>query len=487
MRDIPDDQVLRRLRAENPWWEGEVGAMGALFGRWRPRPYLELLLPLLRTVTPRRAVVLLGPRRVGKTVLLHHAIRALLEEGAPAASLCYVSVDHPLYTGLGLEQILDRYATATGVDPRLERCTVVFDEIQYLRNWEIHLKSLVDSYPELRCVASGSAAAALRLKSTESGAGRFTEFLLPPLTFHEFLLLLDRSDVIEPAAPNQVWSRPLDLPRLNGSFAEYLNFGGYPEAAFSAEIQRDPGRFIKADIVDKVLLRDLPSLYGIQDIQELNSLFTMLAFNTANEVSLDDLTKRSGVAKNTVKRYIEYLEAAFLVRLLHRVDRSARRFQRANYFKVYLGNPSMRAALFSPLDPDDAGFGHLVETGIFAQWFHSDARLHYARWEGGGEVDVVSVSAAAQRVLWAVEAKWTDRMVEHREELRTVLRLARTHGLEKVIVTTRTTRREVLVDGIRVDLVPAAIYCYDVGRNIVQGRTLDSLMLERRRAPEGDA
>ena len=480
MRDIPEDQVLRRLRAENPWWEGDDSVLGSLFSRWRPRPYLDLLLPLLRAATPRRAVVLLGPRRVGKTVLLHHAIGRLLAEGAPATSLCYVSVDHPLYTGLGLEQLLDRYATATGRDPRRDRCTVVFDEIQYLRDWEIHLKALVDSYPELRCIASGSAAAALRLKSVESGAGRFTEFLLPPLTFHEFLLLLDRSHVIADAEADQAWSHPRDEAALNRSFGEYLNFGGYPEAAFSAEIQRDPGRFIKADIVDKVLLRDLPSLYGIQDVQELNSLFTMLAFNTANEVSLDDLTKRSGVAKNTVKRYVEYLEAAFLVRLVHRVDRNARRFQRANYFKVYLGNPSMRAALFSPLGLDDGGFGHLVETGIFAQWFHSDARLHYARWEGGGEVDVVSVSAAAQRVQWAVESKWTDRMVDHPDELRNVLRLARTHRLDRVTVTTRTVQRMLEVAGVSVDLVPAAVYCYDVGRNIVQGRTLDSLMLGKR-------
>lgn len=60
-----------------------------------------------------------------------------------------------------------------------------FDEIQYLKSWEVHLKALVDRYPNLKFVASGSAAAALRLKSNESGAGRFTEFLLPPLTVRQ--------------------------------------------------------------------------------------------------------------------------------------------------------------------------------------------------------------------------------------------------------------------------------------------------------------
>jgi uncharacterized protein len=119
-----------------------------------------------------------------------------------------------------------------------------------------------------------------------------------------------------------------------------------------------------------LLLRDLPSLYGIQDIQELNSLFTMLAYNTAGEVSLEGLSQNSGVAKNTIKRYVEYLESAFLIKVVHRVERSAKRFKRANFFKVYLTNPCMRSALFSPLDPSSDEMGNLVETGVFSQWFH---------------------------------------------------------------------------------------------------------------------
>jgi len=67
-----------------------------------------------------------------------------------------------------------------------------FNEIQYLKNWEVHLKAIVDSYPSVKCMVSGSAAAALRMKSLESGAGRFTEFLLPPLTFYEYLHLLKK-------------------------------------------------------------------------------------------------------------------------------------------------------------------------------------------------------------------------------------------------------------------------------------------------------
>lgn len=461
MREIPREQILRRLAAENPWWEAPH-RVPSLYREWRPRPYLELFYPLVAESKVRRAVVLMGPRRVGKTVMIHHAIQRLLDGGVRPRSIGYVSVEHPLYNGLGLEELVELFADATGWDVREEPAYLFFDEVQYLREWEVHLKALVDSYPRLRVVASGSAAAALRLKSQESGAGRFTDFLLPPLTFYEYLELLGEQDLVASDGDSG------NVGKLNRRFVDYLNFGGYPEAIFSEEIQADPARFIKSDIIDKVLLRDLPSLYGIQDVQELNSLFTTLAYNTAGEVSLEELSKGSGVAKNTLKRYIEYLEAAFLIRVVHRVDRNARRFQRATRFKVYLTNPSMRAALFAPLTADDPAMGPLVETGIFSQWAHGDRTLHYARWKRG-EVDLV-VYGRDGRVEEATEVKWSDRVVEHPEEVAGLIEFCQRSELDWPQVTTRSIFDVKRIGGVPVVFLPAAGLCHDVGFEQVTGR-----------------
>ena len=415
----------------------------------------------------------MGPRRVGKTVLIHHAIQRLLARGVAPRRIAYFSVDHPLYNGLSLEELLAAYRDSIDVDPQTEPTFVFFDEIQYLKGWEVHLKRLVDDYPELKAIASGSAAAALRLKSRESGAGRFTEFLLPPLTFHEYLRLRDREDLVQPAEePEDRYFCATNIDLLNRSFLDYLNFGGYPEVVGSPQIREDPARFIKADIIDKVLLRDLPSLYGIQDIPELNHLFTTLAFNTADEASLEELSRNSGVAKNTIKRYIEYLEAAFLLKVVHRVDRDGRRFKRANFFKVYLTTPSIRCALFAPVDSQDTTIGALVETAIYSQWFHATGgELHYARWRHG-EVDIVRVSPALQapRITWAVEAKWSDRIVAHPSDLKAALGFCRVNKLERILVTTKTLRREANINGVTISFKPASEYCYTVGRNIIDDR-----------------
>jgi predicted AAA+ superfamily ATPase len=243
----------------------------------------------------------------------------------------------------------------------------------------------VDSYSAYQFIATGSAAAVLKLKSKESGAGRFTDFLLPPLTFSEYLAFIKKEDTLI-TTDGEIFS-VIDIEALNAEFINYLNYGGYPEAVLSITAQKDSARYIKSDIIDKVLLRDLPSIYGIADVQELNALFTTIAYNTGNEINLESLSQSSGVSKSTIKKYLTYLEAAFLIKTVHRVDINAKTFKRATRFKVYLTNPSMRAALFGTIEEGDEAMGSLVETAIFSQWLHIDNRLHYARWSDG-EVDI---------------------------------------------------------------------------------------------------
>ncbi len=471
MKQIPKEQVVARVQTENPWWIEDHFSINN-FEELTPRPYLNLLFPLIRATDVRRAIILMGSRRVGKTVIIHHAINKLLQEGIPRKNICYISVDHPLYNGLSLEEILQAYREAANTSTNSGQIYVFFDEIQYLKNWEIHLKTLVDESPTIKFIASGSAAAALKLKSNESGAGRFTNFMLPPLSFHEYLVLKGKTHLVQIAKSEQgiieEWAAT-DIKKLNAHFLNYLNFGGYPEVAFSPTIQKDPHRFIKSDIIDKVLLRDLPSLYGVQDVQELNYLFTTLAFNSADEVSLEQLSRGSGVAKNTIKKYIEYLEAAFLLRTIHRVDRNAKRFKRANFFKVYLTNPSIRSALFTLIKEDDPAMGSLVETAIFSQWFHSEMPLYYARWNSG-EVDMVCLGPQ-QKVDWAIEVKWSDRYFKKPKELKSLIKFCHTQNLQTAKVTTRTQSGSKTIENVTLEFIPASLYCYILGHNIVKTRS----------------
>jgi hypothetical protein len=461
------------MRVENPWWK--TGEIDEYFDSLKRRFYFNNFFPLVNDINIKRAVVLMGPRRVGKTVMMHHSIEKLLKSGIQQKKIFLISIDNPLYLNRSLEDLFKLALNASG-EPEAKKCYAFFDEIQYLKNWEVHLKVLVDKYPHTKFIVSGSAAAALKYKSTESGAGRFTEFLLPPLTFYEYIHLKNFESLIKPSKTRWQGNEfdfftTNDIKTLNKHFVDYINFGGYPEVIFSEKMQSNPGLFIKSDIIDKVLLRDLPSLYGINDVQELNSFFATLAYYSGNEVSLDSLSESSGVEKNVLKKYLEYLEAAYLVKVIHRIDDTAKRFQRLNFFKVYLTNPSIRSALFSPLQAIDQEMGHMVENAIYSQWLQRESSLpRYARWNRGnskGEVDMVGLSTSTLKPLWAVEMKWSNRYFDKPYELRSLLYFCKKNKLQHALVTTIDNEGVKNVDGIELSFHPSSLYAYIIGYNTI--------------------
>lgn len=466
MLQVTENEIKNRLRFDNPWWE-RPDDLDLLLEGLRQRAYLDPFHDLVTNREVNRAVVLMGPRRVGKTVILRQSIRRLLDAGVTPTNIFFVSLDNPVYTGLPLAKLLSFFQELHGHD-RFADIYVFFDEVQYLKEWEVHLKVLVDDYPSARFVVSGSAAAALKMKSNESGAGRFTDFLLPPLSFAEFL---DFREV-----PTDV-----DIETLNEELFAYINFGGFPEAVLKDSIRRDFQRFVGSDIIDKVLLRDIPSLYGIDDPQELNRFFATLAYNTGNEISIDELSKKSGVAKNTIRKYIEFLESAFLIHCLHRVDKNAKRFQRATHFKVYLTNPCLRAALFGEVGQDDEKAGMMAETAVIAQHVADDGikDLSYARWNGG-EIDIIITDERKSEYI-PVEIKWQKTISD--SDGKNLNAFAKINGSTVAALLTRGGVRASI--GNKIKTAPISEYCrftslsflHDLRRGIRPRRLLPDLDL----------
>lgn len=473
---IPPDKIIERLQYENPWWTSRK--VPAEFDAMKRRLYFDLFYPFVTEKDIKRAVVLMGPRRVGKTVMMFHTISKLIEDGLDSQKILFAGIDNPIYIHLSLEDILNLFKEALKLDD-LKGCFVFFDEIQYLKDWERHLKVLVDSFPETKFVVSGSAAAALRRQSTESGAGRFTDFLLPPLTFQEYIHLKDLEHLLSETEIQygdkvMPYFESKDIKALNREFMNYINFGGYPEVVLSEKIQSDMGRFVKNDIVDKVLLRDLPSLYGISDVQELNRFFSYLAYNTGGELSYEGMSNDSGIGKVTIRKYLEYLESAFLIKVLHKVDINAKRLKRITNFKVYLTNPSLRTSLFSPVSETDKEIGSLVETAIFSQWMHREnLDLTYSRWKAGkteGEVDMVLVDRYFKPV-WAVEIKWSEKYFRNPKELKSLIKFCETNNFDKAVATSIEQFGTKEINGLNFTFIPSSVYAYNVGVNTIKQKS----------------
>lgn len=407
MQKITEKEIIRRLQIDNPWWESAEKAISAYP---QQRDFFAPFYALL-TSPVKRATVLMGARRVGKTIMMKQAIAQLIHKASIAPqNILYMSLETPTYNfyGHSLESYVQLFLSLLPAKNK-KPCYIFFDEIQYYKDWEVHLKSLVDTYDSIRFVVSGSAAAALKLKSRESGAGRFSDFELPPVNFYEFFRF--RNNLNHDAVDDKVKKALHDKNELiviNRHFIDYLNFGGFPEAIMNPAIQDNLDQFIRSDIIDKVLLKDIPDLYGISNIQELNRLFTTLAYNTGRELNTLTLAQESDMHHATVEKYLHYLQAAFLIKVLYRIDSNARSFKRQTTYKVYLTNPCIRQALFGPITETGNDFGHIVETAVFSHLLqsHKSLNLYYARWKEK-EIDFAILNQQ-QKVKELIEVKWSD-------------------------------------------------------------------------------
>ena len=196
----------------------------------------------------------------------------------------------------------------------------------------------------------------------------------------------------------------------------------------------------------------------------------MIAYNTREQFSYETMSKESGVRKDLLKKYIQYLEAAFLIKVIHRTDDNAKRYQREVSFKIYLTNPSLRCALFQPINVTDEEIGELVETAVYAQWIpRIETDISFANWKLNkkeqGEVDIVGIDKGRLKPKWVVEIKWSDRFAEHAGELSSLLWYMEKNALSEAIVTTETITKEKQMEKVKLHFIPVACYVYTVGKN----------------------
>lgn len=455
MKKIDKIQIVEALKRSNLWW---TNASQSFFNELPKRTHFENILALVQQKDPNRALVLMGPRRVGKTVIIYQVINNLLLVEGVNKKILYASLDNPLFRLSSLEEIMQWGFEA--INTTLEETYVFFDEVQYVENWEQQLKVLVDNYPKLKFIVTGSATAALHKKSKESGAGRFTDYMLPPLSFYEFMTMKAQLDKIP--------KHSIDLAKLNSLYIDYLNYGGFPESFTSQNVREFPEQYIGQDILDKVLLRDLPSVFGITNPNELLRLFTALAYNSSNEISLESITQTSGVSKKDIYRYIDYLEAAFLIKTIDKTDKKNQNFQRRTFFKVILSNPSLRSAIFGKVKDESSELEGLAETAIFSQlvihFWHFEL-YKYARWNRGkskGEVDLVHVDKKGTP-LAALEIKWTDRYALENEDPKSLITFCRENNLKEGYVTSKTIFATRVHSDIIIKHIPTSFMCLLIG------------------------
>jgi hypothetical protein len=245
----------------------------------------------------RRAVLVIGPRQVGKTTLLFQAVDDLLDRGWPPANVLYFDFSDPrLVDDVSPRDVLA--ITPAGVSADRPR-VLLLDEISRATRWDLWLKQAVDRGIG-RIAATDSAASVLRQGSRESGQGRWDELWLEGLDFPEFVAL--RSPPGESfeaglaAAPNH-----LDA---------YLELGGFPEYANSdpsAEVRRR----LRSDVVERAILRDLAG--RVEDPNRVRDLFVYLVQESGGLLNVQNRARDLDADHRSVASWLALLEDTLLI------------------------------------------------------------------------------------------------------------------------------------------------------------------------------
>lgn len=410
----PSD-VLRVLRGFNPWWGGVTG---------RVPPFRRLAHGACRRYLEdrrlQRAVLLCGPRRVGKTTILQQLAEDLVGEGRPPTSIFYVSLDHPLLKLVSIEDILRLYHET--VLPSGSPSVLLLDEVQYSTDWSLHLKQLIDRQPEYRIVATGSASVLHRRPLTESGVGRWIEVPVPTLSFFEFMQIRGEVDPDVPAG-----LRPSDLFTKSDSelsdlaeefrrcllpFRDYLLVGGFPETAQQDDVAWCQ-RLLREDVVERVLKRDMTALFGIRNVTDLERLFIYLCMHSGGIFAVKACAAALGTSATTVARYLDALEQANLVYRLPPAGTGGKKVLKAR-FKFYLVDAALRNAVLlrgREILTDPGEMGAIVETMVlrhlYAYHYPDAPQIVYWRdAKTGKEVDIIVKSP---RYVIPVEVKYRER------------------------------------------------------------------------------
>ncbi len=482
MAIVSDAQVIKVLQQYNPWWR----TPSAIKEESKPQKRLAYY-EALKTLTHksiRRFAVLSGMRRVGKTTILYQIIEHLIDEGINPKNILYATFDNPILKLVNVENVLSIYESMYPIEGTRY---IFFDEVQYTENWELWMKVIYDSRKDIRLIATGSASPILEKGSADSGIGRWSVLKIPTLSFYEYCRLLDldlphlpenlRLSELQDFGSAQLGDLMNKFIPLQNHFNRYLMIGGFPELVLSDD-DSYAQRMLREDVVDKVIKRDVLSLFNIRSPLLMEKLFLYLCMNSTEIFNATTAAKElENVSITTIDNYIKALEMSNLIYLAKPMHVGSKGALKGRP-KIYVADAAIRNAvlMIDNVLSDEKELGAMVETTVYKHMvsFYQGipAQLGYFRKakDNQKEVDVVA-ELPRQKILCEVKYRnqshiaATDAIVElcQDEKAKVTNAFLITKRLDDFGITSHKT----IVPILR---VPAIAFLYILGRTEAEGQ-----------------
>ena len=337
--------------------------------------YLEKIIK--KRIGSGKAIVLIGPRQVGKTTLIETVLKnkeyILLDGDDPKT--------RTLLTEPNTEQIrsiIGRYKN------------IFIDEAQRIQGIGLTMKIITDRFKDIQLFTSGSSSFDLSNQINEPLTGRKWEYQLFPISWEEY----------EEHHGYLYSEQQLENRLLYGFYPDVLNNPG-------DEIS------ILKNLVNSYLYKDILSFANIQKPEILEKLVQALALQIGSEVSYSELAQTVNADKNTVSKYIDILQKGYIIFKLGSFSRNLRNEIKTNK-KIYFYDNGIRNMIIGNFNPLElrTDKGALWENFLISErikqieYKQSLAHTYFWRTKQQQEIDFVEENSGK---IYGYEFKWNNK------------------------------------------------------------------------------
>ena len=331
-----------------------------------------------KALKPGKVTILYGPRQVGKTTLLAELTKTWDKD----------------YLQISGDQIRYREVLSSEDSRKLkefigDKKLLIIDEAQRIPNIGLNLKIIADNFPNVEILVTGSASLDLASKITEPLTGRKKVFYLYPVSYQEIQTWLGKFEAQE-------------------QLERWLIFGSYPEA-LTIKSQRQREDYL-ATLVSSYLCKDILDFGGVKKADKIVDLLRLLAFQIGNEVAISELASNLALDRQTVEKYLDLLQKAFVIYKVGGFSRNLRK-EIAKTSRYYFYDNGVRNALIENFNSlklrDDKG--QLWENFLFIERLKSNQnqnrRANYYFWRTYDQKEIDLVEEVGGK-LHGYEFKW---------------------------------------------------------------------------------
>ena len=364
---------------QNPWRKQKSYSFNNLLSR-------DIFPTLVENLFEGKALGLLGSRQVGKSSLMYLLISELLQRKISKERIFYFNLDESIFHSL----LEDTSKLIDFIKPEEKQTYIFIDEIQRLSSPGLILKRIYDLKLNISICYSGSSQLEIRSKIKEHLVGRTRQFVIPRLSFKEYLHFSE-------------------LTTSEEALNHYLLFGAYPEVVKQSQ-EKNKILNIK-DIYDSYIKKDIIDYLQVKDPNSFNKLLSLLSLNSGQILNIDNLSNILNLSRVKIEHYLSVLESTFIIKLIPPFHRNYKKEIKKSpkIFFLDLGLRNFAINNFQPLQyRQDKGslFENFYLLQLIANDPYQENKIKFWRTTNQTEIDFIVEKGSDLR---AFEVKWANK------------------------------------------------------------------------------